>query len=59
MGDFERAEQDYQQAIALNPDYLRAARNNDRADHQGGAIELKLSGPSIVGADEIDLPGRQ
>ncbi len=27
-GDFERAEQDYQQAIALNPQYLNSSRAN-------------------------------
>jgi hypothetical protein len=38
MGDFERAEQDRHQAIALNPDYQKTARDDDRDIHQLGAV---------------------
>jgi tetratricopeptide (TPR) repeat protein len=42
LGDFERAEQDYHRAVALNPDYLKLSRqdlapaNEDRADVRSG-----------------------
>jgi tetratricopeptide (TPR) repeat protein len=29
LGDFERAEQDYHHAVALNPDYLKLSRADD------------------------------
>jgi tetratricopeptide (TPR) repeat protein len=29
LGDFERAEQDYHHAVALNPDYVKLSRGND------------------------------
>ena len=55
MGDFERAEQDRHQAIALNPDYQIAARDDDRDAHQVGAVELKLSGSNGSGRNSSDL----
>ena len=29
LGDFERAEQDYHHAVALNPDYLKSSSSDD------------------------------
>lgn len=56
MGDFERAEQDRHLAIALNPDYQKASRDDERDTNRVGAVELKLSGSNGGGRNASDLP---
>ena len=55
MGDFERAEQDRHLAIALNPDYQKAARDDERDTNRVGAVELKLTESNGGGRNASDL----
>jgi len=58
MGDFQRAEEDYREAIALDPAYRRSARSDeDASDQPLASVELRLSDPASRRPD-LNLPVR-
>ena len=59
MGDFERADDDYRDAIALDPTYRKSAGSDkDNGDEPPTSVELKLSDPHSRRID-IELPARR
>jgi tetratricopeptide (TPR) repeat protein len=38
LGDFDRAEQDYHRAVALNPDYVRLSRRDDAGEQMEAGL---------------------
>jgi tetratricopeptide (TPR) repeat protein len=55
LGDFERAEQDYHQAVALNPDYVKLSRRNhsDGATQPGEGMAMQTVKSTIMPWPEL------
>jgi hypothetical protein len=57
MGDFERAEQDYREAVALDPAYVKSAGSEDR---DTGVVTLNLSDSDVLNRRaEMEVPDRR